>query len=650
MFKKLFLLFLAVGLSLCSKAQYNKYIVRLTNKGSNTFSLSNPSQYLSQRALERRARYGIAIDSADLPVTQRYIDSIRLSGNVIILNTSKWLNQVAIQTTDAVALIKINQFPFVAGTSPAAARQSIRPVNKIFDTETHDITEQPSSNQQRISETYQYGLSNGQVKIHHGDFLHNHGFSGQNMQLAVLDAGFFNYLTLPTFDSVRNNNQVLGTWDFVNNDASVNEDNSHGMQCFSTIAANMPGQFVGTAPKASFYLFRTEDVGSEYPIEEQNWAAGAEKADSLGVDICSTSLGYNTFDDPAFDYTYADMNGHTSISARAANMASKKGMLMVTAAGNEGNRSWKFVITPGDADSAFTVGAVDTLGRIGSFSSYGPNSSGQVKPDVSAVGWLAIVANSFSGMPGYSNGTSFACPNMAGIATCLWQAFPEVNNQVLMKVLRESSSKFNNPDDRVGYGIPDAKRSFVSLQKYLYRNQSTNSSCAYLLQFDVKTNNSMFIDVERKTEADNDFIPIHRFTETGAYGNHRYAFDDDLTGIAGSSIAYRLVMTISTDTTYTLDSIVHILPGCPIPLTNDILINPNPFYGSMVVQSISTDAADVQLMIHNSAGQKVKQIQFSQQAGSRSTTVSFETLAKGVYYVTGYFNRKKIVTKKVLHR
>ncbi|MBL0200407.1 MAG: S8 family serine peptidase [Chitinophagaceae bacterium] len=172
---------------------------------------------------------------------------------------------------------------------------------------------------------YSYGQSYGQVHLHNGEFLHNRGFRGQGMHMAVLDAGFFNYLTLPTFDSIRNNGQVLGTWDFVTGNTSVNEDNSHGTSCLSTIAANMPGTFMGTAPKTSFYLYRTEDVNSEYPIEEQNWVAGMERADSLGIDISSTSLGYFTFDNPVFNYTYAThLNGNSTISAKGADFAAKK--------------------------------------------------------------------------------------------------------------------------------------------------------------------------------------------------------------------------------------------------------------------------------------------------------------------------------------
>ena len=320
--KKIILLFIiaAAGCKICFAQP--RYIIRLKDKGTSVFTIANPSVYLSSRAIQRRTKYNINIDSADLPVTPRYIDSIRLAGSVTILNTSKWLNQVAIQTNDATALAKINNFSFVISSNQIAniKQTADQPVNKILDgpTKSPATANEPMN---VLADYYSYGQSYGQVHIHNGEFLHNRGFRGQGMQLAFMDAGFLNYLTLPTFDSVRNNAQILGTWDFVTNNASVNEDHPHGTNCLSTIAANMPGSFVGTAPKTSFYLFRTEDAATEYPIEEQNWAAAAERADSLGVDVCSVSLGYTTFDNAIYNHTYAEMNGNTTIISKAADVA-----------------------------------------------------------------------------------------------------------------------------------------------------------------------------------------------------------------------------------------------------------------------------------------------------------------------------------------
>ena len=540
-----------------SKAQFSRYIIRLKDKGSSPYSISNPSQYLTARALQRRTRYSIAIDSMDLPVTPRYIDSIRLAGAVTILNTSKWLNQVAIQTTDAAALNKINTFPFVISSNPVATRvqpQDI-PVNKQLDAPGNGPSVNPVP-QNITADYYSYGQSYGQVHIHNGEFLHNRGFRGQGMQLAVIDAGFQNYLSIPTFDSIRNNGQVLGTWDFVAGNASVNEDHPHGTYCLSTIAANMPGTFVGTAPKTSFYLYRTEDAATEYPIEEQNWAAAAERADSLGVDICSVSLGYTTFDNAVFNHSYADMNGNVTIIANAADAAAKKGMLVVVAAGNDGSGAWHFIGTPADADSVMAVGAVTTGGVVGSFSSYGPSSDGQVKPAVAAVGVGAIVASTANGQPISGNGTSFACPNMAGMATCLWQAFPEVNNMSIITTMQQAANRSANPDDRTGYGVPDMKKAFVLLIKQLFTKQVTQTNCKASLQWTAKTDSVISIVVERKLATETNYTAISTQTSTGAFASRNFTFTDDLINVAATAITYRLKMNIAADTSFYLDSVI----------------------------------------------------------------------------------------------
>ena len=553
--KYLLLLFISLSLgALNGHAQFTRYIIRLKDKGANPFTIANPSQYLTARSIQRRARYNILIDSSDLPVTPRYIDSIRLAGAVTILNVSKWLNQVAIQTSDMTALNKINGFPFVTSTNPIGALSNTSPVKKEFDVPNPTGTT-PNPVPQNVNDYYSYGQSFGQVHLHNGEFLHNRGFRGQGMQMAILDAGFFHYLTLPTFDSVRNNGQVLGTWDFVSGNASVDEDHPHGMNCFSIIAANMPGVFMGGAPKASFYLYRTEDAATEYPIEEQNWAAGIERADSLGIDISSTSLGYFTFDNAVFNHTYADMSGHTTIIAKAANLAARKGIMVVVAAGNEGNSAWHYIITPGDGDSVMSLGAVSTSGVVGSFSSYGPNSSGQIKPDVAAVGVNATIANTTNGQPTFGSGTSFACPNMAGLTTCLMQAFPEVRNMGILSVMEAASNRSTNPDNRTGYGIPDLKKAFVMLIKQLYTQQVSFANCKATLQWAVKTDSVISVTVERKLFTDLNYLTVNTQTSTGGFAQRSFSYTDDMIAVPNSPVKFRFKMTIAADTSFYLDSL-----------------------------------------------------------------------------------------------
>ena len=466
-FNFLFLLLFCFGLK--SSAQFSKYVVQFKDKAGTNFSINNPSQFLSAKSIERRNKQQISIDETDLPIPSRYIDSVRLAGNVIILNQSKWLNQVCIETGDEAAILKINKLPFVKHLQPVmrVSNQQLISKNKFTEEINKIVSPQSPMNP---SDYYSYGNSFGQINIHEGEYLHNKGFHGEGMLMAIIDAGFYHYQTLPAFDSVRINNQIADTYDFVANKVNVNEESSHGMQCFSIIAGNIPGKLVGSSPKAKFYLYRSEDASSESPVEEQNWIAAAERADSIGIDVISTSLGYSTFDNPIFNYSYQDMNGKTTMIAKAASLAAKKGMILLVAAGNEGANSWHYILSPGDADSVITVGAVNSSGAPASFTSYGPSSDGRVKPTVASVG-VATVISSPNGTIVTGNGTSFATPNLAGLVTCLWQAFPDFTNMEIIEAVKKSSSIYNFPDTRIGYGIPNFRIAFEDLnEKRILRN------------------------------------------------------------------------------------------------------------------------------------------------------------------------------------
>jgi serine protease AprX len=309
-----------------------------------------------------------------------------------------------------------------------------------------------------------YGNSYTQIHMHKGEWLHNLGFKGEGMIIAILDAGFREYLTNPAFDSVRNGNRVLGTYDYVNGKVSVNEEDLHGAYCFSIIAANEPGLITGSAPSAAFWLLKTEDTNSEYPVEEQNWVAAAEFADSAGSDLITTSLGYDYFNDPVFDHDYASRDGHSTLISRAANFAVTKGMIVTASAGNSGHGlgETKYIGCPADADSVLTVGAVDPNGIIAMFSSIGPNSGGSLKPNVVSLGEGTIVAQT-DGSVTLGNGTSFSNPNIAGLVACLWQAFPEFNNHDIINAVQQSADRFVHPDNQYGYGIPDFQKAYQSL-------------------------------------------------------------------------------------------------------------------------------------------------------------------------------------------
>ncbi len=471
-----------------AKAQYPKLIIQFTNKGTNPFSISNPSQYLSARAISRRNRYSIAVDSFDLPIVTRYIDSVLSKGPVTLLSKSKWLNQILIQCNDQPTINKILALPFVKSAQGVGYRPGVAPTR-------FNEAVQPSPPftlaQRNQADLFSYGNSYNQVHIHEGEYLHNLGFSGQGMMISVQDAGFSSYKTIPFFDSIRNNGQVLGERDFVAFDNSVNEDDSHGMFCLSTMAANYPGKMVGTAPKANYWLIRTENVASEFPIEEHNWVVGAEFSDSTGADMISSSLGYNTFDDPAFNHTYSQFYKNATMVTQGATVAAKKGMIVMNSAGNEGTNGWKYLVFPADADSVCAVGAVNQTGAVASFTSYG--YPGKVKPNIASVGVATVLAG-FGSNTTTGNGTSYANPNIAGLIACLWQAFPEFNNMQILDAVYRSCQNYNNPNDRTGYGLPNMRLAYQILDQ----KRSATFANGFLKATPVPFNNSNKLQVSMK--------------------------------------------------------------------------------------------------------------------------------------------------------
>lgn len=461
---------LAILFHLSSFAQTPKYIVQFTDKKGSAFTLSSPGAFLSPRAIERRRKQQIGIDSTDLPLSSAYLDSIRKIPQVTIINVSKWLNQAMIATSSTQALSAIQRYPFVKKTEPLGFRMFLEDSLPYFQKFNEKIS--PVGDREIRSGAFQaatvngiseldYGNSRGQIRLHEGDYLHNLGFTGKGVVIAILDAGFFGYKTNTAMDSVRSQNRILGEWDFMRNEPSVNEDHPHGLYCLSIIGANKPGQIIGTAPHASFYLFRTEDAATEYPVEEQNWVVAAEYADSAGADLISSSLGYLDFDNPIYNHSYADRNGRTSIVSLGASIATKKGMIVTNSVGNGGNQSGegKYVICPADAPSVCAVGAIKSTGAIASFSSWGPNSSGATKPDVVAIGEGTVLANT-SGNAASGNGTSFSNPLICGLIACLWEAFPEFKAKEILDAVYKSAHLFTTPDSRLGRGIPNFRKAY----------------------------------------------------------------------------------------------------------------------------------------------------------------------------------------------
>jgi hypothetical protein len=306
------------------------------------------------------------------------------------------------------------------------------------------------------------------------------GYTGKGMDIAVFDAGFINADKLDFFDIARNDERIVPVWNFVDNNNRVYIRSGHGMNVLSVMCANIPNTFIGAAPDAKYYLFITEDSYSETIVEEDNWVAAAEKADSIGVDIFNTSLGYTQYDDTSTSHTYGSMNGDSTTITRAANIAASKGILVVNSAGNEGNSSWRYISAPADGDSVFTIGAVNENGLLAGFSSRGPNSSGHLKPNVCGQGANIIVASNNNSVVARSNGTSFSSPLIAASSACLWQAFPNKTSSQIFHEIEKSAHLYTNPNYDYGFGIPNFYKAYKKMElEYNQQNPTTSLPKVY---------------------------------------------------------------------------------------------------------------------------------------------------------------------------
>lgn len=425
-----------------SIAQEYSYMYRLwlSNKAHNSYSIEKPEAFLSQRSIERRNRLGIAIDERDLPVSEFYINEIEKTGAHIIV-TSRWLNTVVVALNDTSLLKDIEAYDFVVKSRCVWMKMS----------ETNEYTH----NKKRIMECLQEASDVSQyiprqLQEINLDKLHAAGYSGEGMLIAVTDVGF----------SKLNENtsiyphKIIATKSFLESDFTFDSTDNHGCYVTSIMASNVADSYVGSAPNAQYLLIETEDPNSEFPVEEDRWIAGAEWADSVGVDVINVSLGYHAFDNPDMNYTTDVLDGKTANMSIAAGIASQKGILVVAAAGNEGNFDWKKLNVPADAFGILTVGGIDKYGNSSSFSSRGYTSDGRIKPDVVARATKTEIYTPDKSII-ESNGTSFASPIIAGAAACLWQAHPDWSVEKLIDMIQRSASLYNNPNPKKGYGLPD---------------------------------------------------------------------------------------------------------------------------------------------------------------------------------------------------
>ena len=441
--------FFVVG-SLQSQETY-MYRLHLKDKGNPPFSITNPNDFLSTKSIERRVRQGLPVDSVDLPIDPTYMEAITNTG-ATIRTYSKWVKTVVVHLTDMEILPQIESMPFVdslyciwKGTLPVSIRIQLNTSLK------------PTFRQNIINS---YGKGFTQIALNNGHLLHEAGFRGKGIAIAVLDGGFINVDRIKYFNQER----IKEVKNF-NHEASdiLREGADHGTRVLSCMLSDKSGEMIGTAPDADYYLFRTEVMNEEYPVEEDYWIAALEYADSLGVDIVTSSLGYNTFDDVFMNHKQEQLNGQTIPISRAANLAASRGMLVFNSAGNDGNNNWEKVNFPADAEHIITVGSIDKDSIRSSFSSRGYTADKRIKPDLMVMGSGVSIVN-YSGNITNSNGTSFSTPIFAGLAACLWQALPDLNSFAILDLLRENGNRFHNPDSLMGYGIADVFKAYLSKQ------------------------------------------------------------------------------------------------------------------------------------------------------------------------------------------
>ena len=466
MSNKLRLLFVIVLLSFICKAQQApkvRYWISFKNKTGTPYTLSNPSAFLTAQAIARRSTYNIPYHVSDLPVNPSYIQLLENVNHVAVIYASKWLNGAVVAIdSSAVALSALGTIKTFTFVLDSLKVKKIK-LNKLPEINSNNAAAKSTASSSTLS-SVKYGKGTWQAYQLEVQCLHDRGYKGQGMTIAVCDVGFDNVNTAPLFDSIRISGSILGTRDFVAGGTNAYQGGDHGTMVLSCMAANKPGLLVGTAPKAKYWLLRTEDGSSESLTEEYNWIRGAEFADSVGADIITTSLGYTTFDNPIQNHTYQTLNGRTAPMSIAATMAARKGMFILNAAGNEGNSSWRYISVPADADSICTVGAVDTTGALAYFSSVGPTADGRTKPDLLACGWNCYVSNDgVQVFPG--SGTSFATPVLAGAVACYWQACKSYNNMHLMDTLKKMANNAASPNNTRGWGIPRLCNGITSINK-----------------------------------------------------------------------------------------------------------------------------------------------------------------------------------------
>jgi hypothetical protein len=435
-----------------NNTQLYKFRIYLKDKGYNEFSLEDPSLYLSQKSIERKKVQKVEIDETDFPISNDYFRLLEKAGGKVVSH-SKWFKTIVIRVNDSLKINEISSLSFVDSVQYVWKGSIVNYGKSIRPRINQNITDN-----YRPTDTV-YGYCYDQFRIHNALLLLNSGYRGKGIDVGIIDAGFTNFDVIPAFSTTN----FLGYSNFVP-EGDIFSASSHGTKVLSTMAIDLPGLMIGSAPDASYYLLRSEDVTSEFPVEEDYWVRAVEYADSIGLDLINTSLGYNDFDDIGLSYSHDDLNGEISLMSRAADLAYDKGMLIVVSAGNEGNKQWQKSTPPGDAKNVIAVGAVGTDSIIASFSSHGIMADGRIKPDLVSVGRGTITIDE-DGTIGKTNGTSLSSPFLAGLFASLWSVNPDLHRSEIIDIIKRSSDRYENPDSIYGYGIPNFQKALTEVMK-----------------------------------------------------------------------------------------------------------------------------------------------------------------------------------------
>jgi len=506
----------------------NRYFVSFKDKINTPYSVSSPLQFLSQKSIDRRIKEDFTVNNEDLPVDPAYVNQVKMSGASVFF-TSRWFNGVLIQANASTASV-VSALPFVSKVELVASGTKLLGGRKKAKDKFERVD---------VTNTLQNQLQLEMIGL---DKMQSAGYHGEGIDVAVFDAGFIGVNTLSSFQAIYQEGRMKSVFNFVNNSNNVYSANDHGTEVLSIMAGNVSGNYIGGAYKANFFLYQTEDVSSEYRIEEYNWLFAAERADSAGVDVINSSVGYNTFDDPSMDYVYKNLDGKTSVVSRAAHKAFERGIVVVNSAGNEGDNSWKYIDVPADAAGVIACGAVDCSGYRSSFSSIGPSADGRIKPDVSGLGEGSIVITS-SGNIGPANGTSFSSPLIASLVIGLRQALPQASAKEIYQRVINSASQISHPDNLLGYGIPNftVAKDLLDFQDEFQLYPNPVSDGLLKIIFKDPIDQAFTVVIFNLTGQ-----KIFELSDLISWGNNPYSLD--LSGLASGLYLTKVQTTASTKT------------------------------------------------------------------------------------------------------